>query len=400
MKIIPESGAENKHSLTNAPYFDVTSPVTIPYGDAAKWRAIDAYREFKEKKRLAALRRQEQINTRAFQTSLSIKKRAVVDGRYEVTIHSDLVRVRAYALPYQRDGKTEFDSSIRGKVVGFSRKSRKRLIELMASTRFDGDMVFLTLTYPDEFPASTETWLNHFEAFRRRLERMSRRINVIWRKEPKERKSGQSQGKVAPHYHLILYIPPDFDKNTVLMPDGRCVVNNSDVRLNPDSRRQHNELSELLEGWALAHWSEIVGSGDDRHSTHGAHCAPVRSKKHAYYYASKYLAKEDNDEFEIGRRWGTIGNFDTSAFVTTWLEKSEYIEFRRLVSRLMKARGSRYWRRFSRMSPDVGCTVFGLGDATCRLWQDGFESTVLRMLMIVQHSSANYLKYSPGMEIQ
>jgi hypothetical protein len=384
MIMIPENGADDQHSLTNVPYFDVTSRVTsaVPV-DIVQW-ALDADAEYQRlhKKWMTLLA--VDVTTKAFFVSQSHMKALNDAGRYEVTIHADMVRTKAHALPYQQSGKST-SGGLRGSVVGFSRKSRKRLIEKMASIRFDGDMLFLSLTYPDVFPSSPETWLLHFEAFRRRLERMCPRIAVIWRKELKERKSGQFQGRVAPHYHLLLYMPSDFDRHAVLLPDGKPIVDNPDVKLNPDERRQHTELSALLEGWALAHWSEIVASGDIKHEKRGAHCAPVRSKRHAYSYASKYLAKENDDDFEVGRRWGVIGNFDTSAFMRIRLTKAQIIEAKRMMVRLLKSRGSSFSRRLSRMSPEIGWSVFGLGDETHKIWADGFDSTVMRIIMWVKY---------------
>jgi len=189
MEIVPEYGGESQHTLTNVPYFDATIPVTI--GDRG---ASGAYREYLEAKRDAVQFRATKINTRQLMASQQRCAEMVAkDGQYEVTINADLVHVKVFGLTHYPAGKSSTDGK-RGNVVGFSRRSRKRLIEFMASVRHDGDMLFLTLTYPDKFPVDRETWFRHFEAFRRRLERMSPEIAVIWRKELVERKSGKSQG--------------------------------------------------------------------------------------------------------------------------------------------------------------------------------------------------------------
>jgi len=416
MIIIPENGAYDQRPLTDVPYFDAPKDVTVPrwmrehpareeiaayhrhseelstpgqkcdssshYGNSGS-RAKDAYNEYLQLKRDNAQSRVMKINTRAFLRSRQAMNPSLSSGRYEVTIYRDMFRVKAISVPPSRFAS--LGDKIRGPVKGFSRRSRKRLIELMASTRFDGDMVFLTMTYSDEMAFRYDLHHAHFEALRRRIERMSDKVSVIWRKEMRERKSGKYQGKVAPHYHLLIYIHDGFDMSSILLPDGSRVLNNPDVKLNPKSDGKHSELSSLIEGWALAHWYEIVASGNEHHSYRGAHCRLVKSQRHAEYYAAKYLAKEETDDFEVGRRWGKIGHFDTSPFMRIRLEGDEYIEFRRIVSRLLKSRNSKYWRRFTRMSPDVGCTVFGLGDSSCDIWRDGFESTVLRMIMSVKY---------------
>jgi len=101
---------------------------------------------------------------------------------------------------------------------------------------------------------------------------------------------------------------------------------------------------------------------------HGADVAPVKSRKHAYHYVSKYVAKESGDVLEIGRRWGRIGDFDTAGSIEVALTFDEYVIFRRLVRRWMKGRGGKYHRRFAKQSPSKGCTVFGIGDEAQAGW--------------------------------
>jgi hypothetical protein len=61
---------------------------------------------------------------------------------------------------------------IRGRVTGFSRASRRNLLRHFASVNRDafrgsrGRMVFVTLTYPHEYPEDPELCKKHLKAFR------------------------------------------------------------------------------------------------------------------------------------------------------------------------------------------------------------------------------------------
>src|SRR5918995_4941921 len=66
---------------------------------------------------------------------------------------------------------------IREKVSGFSRPSRRNLLRRLASINrrafraFKGRMVFVTLTYPGEYPQDPVLCKDHLKALRKRLQR-------------------------------------------------------------------------------------------------------------------------------------------------------------------------------------------------------------------------------------
>lgn len=88
--------------------------------------------------------------------------------------------------------------SPRGPIHEFSRRSRKRLLDsvrrLSPSAR-DG-WVFLTLTYPAEYPTAKQS-KRHLAAFFKRLGRRYPDAGAVWGLE--------FQDRGAPHYHVILY---------------------------------------------------------------------------------------------------------------------------------------------------------------------------------------------------
>src|SRR5215211_7369436 len=76
---------------------------------------------------------------------------------------------------------------IRARVRGFSRASRRNLLRRLASINrtafktFSGRMIFVTLTYPHEYPEDPEVCKNHLKALRRRLQREFGEFAGFWR---------------------------------------------------------------------------------------------------------------------------------------------------------------------------------------------------------------------------
>lgn len=287
------------------------------------------------------------------------------DYRYTVSIHADMLKIKRLDSP--RTNK----KIVRGQITGFSAKSRKRMIELLASIREAPDL-FCTMTYSDDCATmSPEIFRPHFEAFRRRLEYYYKDIKIIWRLELEDRKSGTKFGQILPHFHLLIWLPEmsDTQKQAILFNSGEI--------------------------WRVM-WHEIIKSTSEAHlRQYGLQLAPIKSRKHAYSYASKYVAKVDNDQLSIGRRWGRIGKFDTGPLLEIEINEREYVQFKRLVTSYLSKRtkvikvdgkpvtkyvGKHIAKRIKRRSVALGLTAFGLG-----AWNDKFHglqgATVFNMLL-------------------
>lgn len=261
---------------------------------------------------------------------------------YELAVHAGMLKIKHSQQP----GMAQFGQTLggrRGVVKGLSRASRKRMIETLASIRQPGSLLFMTLTYPDLFPADSAVWHRNFEAFRDRFENNYPNWRAMWRIETMERKSGDKTGEVAPHWHLIVFVP-QMEQSAL---EALATVAQDEIR---------------------QHWYEIVASGDEKHLEHGADVAPVRSIRHAMKYVSKYVAKTSLDGMQIGRRWGRIGQFDTSESIKVSLTLNEYVAFKRLVKQWMRKRRGKFAKKFARLSPSKGCAVFGMGDTGAADW--------------------------------
>jgi len=167
----------------------------------------------------------------------------------------------------------------RGRVVGFSKASRRRMLRLVNSIdrrQVEPDQVlFVTLTYPGEWPRDPQAWKRHLEAFRMRLERRWGRMPVLWKLE--------FQKRGAPHWHLLLIVPAE-----------------------------RVGLVRALRKWTAQAWYEVVKSGDVRHLKAGTQVDRVRTWRGVVSYCGKYLGKEvaapcDPETGEVwstGRIWG------------------------------------------------------------------------------------------------
>jgi hypothetical protein len=112
----------------------------------------------------------------------------------------------------------------RGFVTHFSDASRRRMMDTLAKMDYSQVPLWLDLTYPDQFPVSCEIWKRDLEAFFKRLKRRFRASSAIWKLEFQTRKSGENKGKLAPHFHLLLWgVPWEFDFQTELGKHYRVV---------------------------------------------------------------------------------------------------------------------------------------------------------------------------------
>ena len=141
--------------------------------------------------------------------------------------------------------------------------------------RVNAPPLFITLTYPDQFPTDKATWTEHFNRrFRRRLERRYPGAAAIWRKEFQQRKTGENAGKWAPHFHLLLFVEA--------------------------------EPSELYE-WLSQAWYESCGRICDDHLLSGTRVEAVRSWEGAKRYVAKRQGEVEQLEASVPSTWPVAG---------------------------------------------------------------------------------------------
>lgn len=230
-------------------------------------------------------------------------------------------------------GESQCKPPPRGKIKGFTEASRRRMMDLMATIDAKIIPFFVTLTYPDHFPAYSAEFKRDLDTLGQRFLRRWPGCFIIWKLEFKARKSGANLGKIAPHYHLFVYgVPWEFrfqreartHYTLKRSPYGEdemwseyLTLNGAEefVRLRTTAYSRLNGMPEFgldtLKHWISRNWFDIVGSKDRKHYDAGTRVERLRTTRGAFYYASKNYMGKPSDcpdlENKPGRFWGVIG---------------------------------------------------------------------------------------------
>jgi len=156
-----------------------------------------------------------------------------------VTVQGRLLQATAKATRPEPD-ESKKPAPKRGRVTTFSKKSRKRLLDLNATVDMrSGRHTFVTLTYPDECLPVTpqDSYNDHLRPLLERFRRAYPEMAVLWRKEIKIRQTGKYAGLPAPHYHLILYNAPYIERDDLRKAWMQIVSANGWEHLQVDIRR-------------------------------------------------------------------------------------------------------------------------------------------------------------------
>jgi hypothetical protein len=211
---------------------------------------------------------------------------------------------------------------VRGCVRTFSAASRKRLLELFSRLVSSFPALFITLTYPSEFPG-VERSKRDFRAWLKRLCRAYPQAAVVWR--------FAFQRRGAPHFHLLLFGVKWLDH-------------------------------EVIRSW----WRDVIGyEGPMRLQVD---VSLVRGRRQAQGYVAKYIGKVD-DQLDnasylpaSGRCWGVINSMFlpwASRVVAVAAVGPWVYQLKRAVRRFLKGKGRRFYslQRSLRQAAG-GCTVF------------------------------------------
>lgn len=156
----------------------------------------------------------------------------------------------------------------RSDIEGFSSASRKRMIQMLHSVKFQ-TAVFITLTYPGVYSEDWHTWKANLKEWRRRTERSYGAQRAIWRIE--------LQKRGAPHFH-VLYLDFPFIPVAELQSIWYSILRT------PETERYGNALD----------LKPVRGDGQHQR---------------VMAYVSKYIGKVEKYEDwtekpKIGRIWG------------------------------------------------------------------------------------------------
>jgi hypothetical protein len=215
-------------------------------------------------------------------------------------------------------GGSRIGGGQRGQVRGFSSASRKRLMDLF--NKMDkakrGNALFITLTYPGQYPDFWADWKRHLDTFCKRLVRLWPKASLIWKLE--------FQKRGAPHFHMIVWGIPKLPKR-----------------------------------WLSAVWYAIVGSNDPKHLQAGTNVERVRKDEKIIGYIAKYFTKDGDSRLDIvtGRTWGSRGVKHLPILIYHLrLDVRVFYELRRVLRAWIahKLKRGRMWGK----RPGIGITAY------------------------------------------
>jgi len=165
----------------------------------------------------------------------------------------------------------------RGAVAGFSKGSRARLMQKLATIDASAPALFVTLTWPTWAAPDRDAWHTAWDRWRKRLGRSWPDAAGLWRRE--YTKAG------TVHLHLLAFGIPI---------DGQTV-------------RQ-------LQSWTATAWADVVDAPEyDKRRRVGTSVEVPRIGGAVSKYIAKYASKTadgDGTERPMGRWWGTFGGRD------------------------------------------------------------------------------------------
>lgn len=235
-------------------------------------------------------------------------------GMLQVFVEGSLIKASKPGIREQVGGGG------RGTVYGFSKQSRRRLLQKIATLCQDAMPIFVTLTYPSDFPLDAAQWKKHFDKWCKRLHRKYPYAGLIWRLEPQKRG--------APHYHCLVY-------GLAMRLDGE------------------------IHSWFHTSWYECVGSGDLKHLRRGVDLRMCQGMAAVRKYVGKYLGKvqaatrivsadgEVLDWMKVGRWWGVryAPNLPWSSVVGGHiLSTRDAVKLMRYLRRYLHGQGVKYKR--------------------------------------------------------
>jgi hypothetical protein len=200
---------------------------------------------------------------------------------------------------------------IRDRVRGFSRTSRRNLLRRLASINrrafksFRGRIIFVTLTYPKQYPEDPVLCKNHLKSLRKRIQREYGSFAAFWRLG--------IQRRGAWHFHLLLIIGPSI-----------------------------GSIGELRRFISSA-WYEVTGKVSVGHLRTGTRVEAVKKWKQVTSYVERYMAKPEEfpEGLQTGRIWG-IWNKELLPvrWETAQVSLRDAFRMRRIYRRLARRKGS------------------------------------------------------------
>jgi len=282
----------------------------------------------------------------------------------------------------------------RGQCKGFSFGSRRRFLDRTNQISCAADLPdFVTLTLPDD---SWKPVLSEFaklakmrlDVLLKRLHRACPSACGFWRIEWKARKSGKHEGKLFPHFHLLVWglgqrsIGTDWETGIehfqsflpVIQPQqdfvGLCdeVLKTHTFKRYGAAIKFHNRAADAQaraeqvwtnpvnnymagQDWFALNWYHVVGTGNLDHFMAGCRVEKIRGWGGVLSYCAKYMTKADADEWmpdvKYGRSWGIFNRavMPWAKMVEFDLDEEVGVRLRRIARRYLEHQTGRKIQR-------------------------------------------------------
>jgi hypothetical protein len=262
---------------------------------------------------------------RAAQTDTHVDKPSSKSSHQDVAYLSSAVGGSVSTLSFEENKTSNRLSShrrcgggIRDRIRGFSSESRRNLLRRLASINrsafkaFKGRMIFVTLTYPREYPQDPVVCKSHLKALRKRLQRRFGEFAGFWRLG--------IQLRGAWHFHLLLFVGPTFGP----IDELRTFISSS--------------------------WYEVTGKVSEGHLRVGTRVEAVKKWKQVTSYVERYMAKPEvfPEGLETGRIW-RVWNEELLPvrWETVQVSLRDAFKIRRIYRKLAREKGSGCLRRIT-----------------------------------------------------
>jgi hypothetical protein len=165
-------------------------------------------------------------------------------------------------------------------------------------------MIFVTLTYPKQYPEDPEVCKHHLKALRKRLQREYGSFAAFWRLG--------IQRRGAWHFHLLLFV-------------GSSVGS-------------VDELSRFIS----SSWYKVTGKVSEGHLRAGTRVEAVKKWKQVTSYVERYMAKPEKfpEGLQTGRIWGIWNKeFLPVRWETIEVSLRDAFRIRRIYRKLARKKG-------------------------------------------------------------
>jgi len=282
----------------------------------------------------------------------------------------------------------------RGQCKGFSFGSRRRFLDRTNQISCAADLPdFVTMTFPDDCYRETVAEFAkvaklHLDALLKRLRRAAPSACGFWRIEWQARKSGVHEGKLFPHFHLLVWglgqreAGFDHEKQVqhfqsflpVIEPQqhfvGLCnevlrthvfkswssankfagMTTDAQARAEQVWSKPINNFMSAAD-WFSLNWYHVVGTGNLDHFMAGCRLEKIRGWGGVMSYCAKYMTKADAGNWmpdaRYGRSWGIFNRalMPWAKMIEIPLDEEVGVRLRRVARRYLEHQTGKKIRR-------------------------------------------------------